>query len=305
MRYADRGMGVLALRPSPFGDGEPDVAEARAGLEERAAQKQPGPEMDSVRDIEIAGLPARLYRPAPGPMPLVLYLHAGGWTVGSVASADRLCRRLAVAAECAVLSLEYRLAPEHPWPASVDDTVATMRWIASAPKALDGLAPWAALGDSAGGTLVTLACQRLRTEDPTALPAAQALIYANTDLTGSHPSMTENAEGGGLDPNAVRWFNSQWVADESRWGDEGVSPLAAADLTAMPPSLIVSAEHDPLRDELEAYATRLHEAGNQVTARREPGMIHNFLQQDEASPAAATSADRIAQELGEMLRSMQ
>jgi acetyl esterase len=134
-------------------------------------------------------------------MPLVLYLHAGGWTVGSVAAADRLCRRFAAAAQC-----------------------------------------------------------------------------------------------------AVRWFNSQWVADESRWGEEGVSPLAAADLTAMPPALIVSAEHDPLRDELEAYADRLREAGNQVTARREPGVIHNFLQQDEASPAAAAAADRIAYELGDMLR---
>jgi len=295
-------MEALAQRPSPFGDGEPDVAEARAGLEERAAQKRRGPEMDSVRDLQVERLGARLYRPASGPLPLVLYLHAGGWTVGSIASADRLCRRLAVAADAAVLSLEYRLAPEHPWPASVDDAVATMRWIARGPEELDCLGPWGALGDSAGGTLVTLACQRLRTEDPAALPAVQALIYANADLTGSHPSMRENAEGGGLDPKAVRWFNSQWVADESRWGEEGISPLAAADLSGMPPSLIVSAERDPLRDELEAYADRLREAGNRVTARREPGMIHNFLQQDEASPAAAVAADRIAGELGDLLR---
>jgi acetyl esterase len=114
--------------------------------------------------------------------------------------------------------------------------------------------------------------------------------------------MRENAEGGGLDPKAVRWFNSQWVADESRWGEEGISPLAAADLSGMPPSLIVSAERDPLRDELEAYADRLRDAGNRVTARREPGMIHNFLQQDEASPATAVAADRIARELGDFLR---
>lgn len=301
MRYADRQLEILAQRPSPFGD-DPDVAEARAALDERAAKKQPGPTMDSVRDIEVEGLSARLYRPRPASLPLVLYLHAGGWTVGSVASADRLCRRLAVAADAAVLSLEYRLAPEHPWPASVDDAVATMRWIARGPEALDGLGPWGALGDSAGGTLVTLACQRLRTEDPAALPAVQALIYANTDLTGGHPSMEEKAEGGGLDPKAVRWFNSQWVADESRWGEEGVSPLAAADLSGMPPALIVSAEHDPLRDELEAYAERLREAGNEVTARREPGMIHNFLQMDEASPAAAAAADRIARELSALLR---
>ena len=295
-------MEILALRPSPFGD-DPDVAEARAALDERAAKKEPGPAMDSVRDLEVEGLPARLYRPRSEPLPLVLYLHAGGWTVGSIASADRLCRRLAVAADAAVLSLEYRLAPEHPWPASVNDAVATMRWIARGPEELDGLGPWGALGDSAGGTLVTLACQRLRTEDPAALPAVEALVYANADLTGSHPSMRENAEGGGLDPAAVRWFNSQWVADESRWGEEGVSPLAGADLSGMPPALIVSAERDPLRDELEAYAERLREAGVEVTARREPGMIHNFLQQDEASPAAAAAADRVGRELGELLRS--
>jgi acetyl esterase len=301
VRYADRQLEVLAQRPSPFGE-DPDVEEARAGLLARAAQKQPGPEMAEVRDIEVEGLPARLYRPRAEPLPLVLYLHAGGWTVGSIASADRLCRRLAVTADVAVLSLGYRLAPENPWPASVDDAVATVRWIAGGPAELDGLGPWGALGDSAGGTLVTLACQRLRKEDPKALPAVQALIYANTDLTGSHPSMQENAEGGGLDPKGIHWFNSQWVADESHWGDEGVSPLAAADLSGMPPALIVSAERDPLRDELEAYADRLREAGNHVTSRREPGMIHNFLQMDEASPAAASAADRIARELGKMLR---
>jgi acetyl esterase len=294
-------MEILALRPSPFGD-DPDVGEVRAALEERAAKKRRGPEMDTVREVEVEGLPARLYRPRPEPLPLILYLHAGGWTVGSVASADRLCRRLAVAADAVVLSLEYRLAPEHPWPASVDDAVAAMRWIAGGPEELEGLGPWGALGDSAGGTLVTLACQRQRREDPAALPAVQTLIYANTDLTGSHPSMTENAEGGGLDPKAVRWFNSQWVANQSRWGEEGVSPLAAADLAGMPPALIVSAECDPLRDELEAYADRLREAGNQVTARREPGMIHNFLGMDEASPAAAAAADRIGRELGDLLR---
>jgi acetyl esterase len=207
-----------------------------------------------------------------------------------------------VAADAAVLSLEYRLAPEHPWPASVDDAVATMRWIAGGPEELEGLGPWGALGDSAGGTLVTLACQRLRTEDPAALPAVEALVYANTDLTGSCPSMRENAEGGGLDPAAIRWFNSQWVSDESRWGEEGVSPLAATDLTGMPPALIVSGELDPLRDELEAYAARLREAGVPVTARREPGMIHNFLQMDEASPAAAAAGDRVGRELGDLLR---
>jgi acetyl esterase len=294
---------MLALAPSPFSE-DPDVEEMRASLAERAARKQPGPAMAAVSDIEVEGLPARLFRPRPEPLPLILYLHAGGWTVGGVASSDRLCRRLASAADAAVLALDYRLAPEHPWPASVDDSVAAMRWIAGGPAALDGLGPWGALGDSAGGTLVTLACQRLRGEDPAALPAVQALVYANTDLTGSRPSMRENATGGGIEPAAIRWFNSQWVPDEARWGEEGVSPLAAADLGGMPPALIVSGERDPLRDELEAYAERLRAAGATVTSRREPGMIHNFLQLDEASPAAAAAGDRVGRELGEMLRAL-
>jgi acetyl esterase len=177
-----------------------------------------------------------------------------------------------------------------------------MRWIAGGAAELDGLGPWGAIGDSAGGTLVTLACQRLRAEGPAALPVLQGLIYANTDLTGSQPSMRENATGGGIEPAMIRWFNSQWVADESHWGDEGVSPLAAADLDGMPPALIVSAELDPLRDELEAYAERLREAGVGVTSRREPGMIHSFLNLDQASSATAAARDRVGREVGERLR---
>jgi acetyl esterase len=105
VKYADKKLEALALRPSPFGD-KPDVEEARAGLAERAAQKQPGPEMDSVRNIEVGGLPARLYRPRSEPLPLILYLHVGGWTVGGIDSSDRLCRRLAVAGDAAALSLD-------------------------------------------------------------------------------------------------------------------------------------------------------------------------------------------------------
>jgi acetyl esterase len=301
VRYADTQLERLALAPSPFGD-DPDVEATRAALVERAGQKKPGPEMAAVRDLEVAGLRARLYRPRPEPSPLILYLHAGGWTVGGLVSSERLCRRVAAFADAAVIALDYRLAPEHPWPASVDDAVAAMRWIAGGPEELDGLGPWGALGDSAGGTLVTLACQRLRAEDPAALPAVEALVYANTDLTGSQPSMRDNATGGGIEPKAIRWFNSQWVPDQARWGEEGISPLAASDLGGMPPSLIVSAERDPLRDELEAYAERLREAGVEVTSRREQGMIHNFLQLDEFSPAAAAAGERVARELGEMLR---
>ena len=169
----------------------------REGIARRAAARTPGPDLPEVRDLRIGDLPARLYRPVPGPAPLVVYLHGGGWTIGSLDSHDRMCRRLEDGSGAAVLAIDYRLAPEHPWPASVDDTVAALRWVADAPAGLgpDGLgqAPTAVAvaGDSAGGTLATLGCLRLRDEYPPALPDLQVLLYAYTDLTGSQPSMRE------------------------------------------------------------------------------------------------------------------
>ncbi len=275
----------------------------REGIARRAAARTPGPDLPEVRDLRIGDLPARLYRPVPGPAPLVVYLHGGGWTIGSLDSHDRMCRRLADGSGAAVLAIDYRLAPEHPWPASVDDTVAALRWVADAPAGLgpDGLgqAPTAVAvaGDSAGGTLATLGCLRLRDEYPPALPDLQVLLYANTDLTGAQPSMREKATGWGLDAATVQFFNSQWVPDQARWSDPGVSPLRAPDLSGLPSALIVSAEHDPLRDESEAYARRLRDAGVAVELRREPGLIHGFMTLDEISPACAAAADRVAADL--------
>ena len=159
----------------------------------------------------------------------------------------------------------------------------------------------AVAGDSAGGTLATLACLRLRDELPGALPRLQVLVYANTDLTGAHPSMREKATGYGLEAAAVRFFNAQWVPDPARWGDPDVSPLRAPDLSGLPGALIVTAEHDPLRDEGEAYAVRLRQAGVDVECRREPGLIHNFLMLDEVSPACAAAADRLSSDVKQRL----
>jgi acetyl esterase len=159
----------------------------------------------------------------------------------------------------------------------------------------------AVVGDSAGGTLAALACLRLRSERPAALPDLQVLLYPNTDLTGSSPSMRENATGFGLTADDVRTFARYWVPDETRWADPGVSPLHAPDLTGLPPALIVTAEYDPLRDEGEAYARRLAEAGVEVELRREPGLIHNFLMLDEISPASAAAADHVAADLHDRL----
>ena len=275
----------------------------RAGTARRATERPRGPGLHEVRDLRIGELPARLYRPGPGPVPLVVYLHGGGWTIGSLESHDRMCRRLAAGSGAAVLAIDYRLAPEHPWPASVDDTVAALRWVASGPASPgpDGLgeAPTAVAvaGDSAGGTLAALGCLRLRDEYPAALPDLQVLLYANTDLTGDQPSIREKGTGWGLDAATVRFFNSQWVPDQARWADPAVSPLHAPDLSGLPRALVVSAEHDPLRDESEAYARRLREAGVEVELRREAGLIHGFMTLDGVSPACAAAADRVAADL--------
>ena len=254
--------------------------------------------MHAVSELRIGQLAARLYRPVDGRTPLVVYLHGGGWTIGSLETHDRICRRLADGSGAAILAIDYRLAPEHPWPTSVDDTVSALRWVASGPPELgEALGSVAVAGDSAGGTLVALACLRLREEDPAALPDLQALLYANTDLTGAQPSMREKAAGWGLDAEAIRFFNSQWVPDRARWSDPGVSPLHAPHLSRLPKALIVTAEHDPLRDESEAYAHRLRDAGVEAGLRREPGLIHNFMMLDEVSPACAAAADRVAADL--------
>ena len=300
--FADEQLAAyMAQASSVFA--QPDVAAMREGIARRAAARSRGPDLHEVRDLRIGELPARLYRPATGPVPLVVYLHGGGWTIGSLESHDRMCRRLADGSGAAVLAIDYRLAPEHPWPASVDDTVAALRWVASGPAGPgpDGLgqAPTAVAvaGDSAGGTLAALGCLRLRDEYPPALPDLQVLLYANTDLTGAQPSMREKATGWGLDAATVRFFNSQWVPDQARWSDPEVSPLHAPDLSGLPGALVVSAEHDPLRDESEAYARRLRDAGVAVELRREPGLIHGFMTLDEISPACAAAADRVAADL--------
>ena len=295
--FADEQLAAFVAQPSPpFA--RLDVAAMREGIAQRGRQRPRGPEMQAVHELRIGALPARVYRPAAGRIPLVVCLHGGGWTIGNLESRDRMCRRLADGSGAAVLAIDCRLAPEHPWPASVDDTVAALRWVASAPMEL-GEAPSAVAvaGDSAGGTLAALACLRLRDECPAALPRLQALLYASTDLTGTRPSMCEKATGWGLDASTVRFFNSRWVPDQARWSDPGVSPLHAPGLSGLPGTLIVTAEHDPLRDESEAYARRLRDAGVEVELRREPALIHNFMLLDEISPACAAAADRVAADL--------
>ena len=294
----------LYAHPAPPAAGT-GAAAMRAGAAQRAAAKPAGPPM-SISHLAAppGGCPARLYRPA-GPAPaLVLYLHGGGFVFGDLQTHDRACRRLADRSGVPVLALDYRLAPEHPWPAAVDDTVAALRWIATRPPVLElpGGAPVAVAGDSAGGTLAALACLRLRDEAPQAAPALQVLIYANTDLAGDPGgSMQEEGHGYGLEAADVGWFNAQWVPDPALRADPRVSPLRAPDLAGLPEAVVITCEHDPLRDQGEAYAGRLRAAGVPVTLRREPGLVHNFLLWDLISPACAAAGDRVADDVAAAL----
>lgn len=301
---ADSGLEdyIAALRAHP----DPSNAELgptglRAASRARAASRPSGPDVAAAEDFVIeTDLPVRLYRPVLQPLPLVVYLHGGGWTTGDLDSHDRICRRLATAAGCAVLAVDYRRAPEHVWPAAVEDAVAALRWsyLHTSQGWTDAIA---VAGDSSGGNLAALATLRLRA-DGDVLPRLQALVYPNTDLTLHQPSTCENATGWGLNLQDARWFASQWVRDAALLADPRVSPLFEPDLRGLPPALVVTAQHDILRDEGDAYAARLGAAGVPVTHRCEGGLIHGFLGLDLVSPAAAAAAERVFADIGRMLR---
>jgi acetyl esterase len=242
--------------------------------------------MASVTDGPAPCAASRHYRPVREPRPLLVFLHGGMWLLGDLDTHDRLCRRIAAGAGVDVLAVDYRRAPEHPWPAAVDDAVAAVRHAAAHLSAVVGIG-----GDSAGGCLAALASLALRDAGQADVLAAQILVCPNTDLTGAHRSMVDKGTRFGLQAADVRWAAAQWVPDLARHGDGDVSPLHAADLSGLPPAVVVTAEHDPLRDEGDAYAARLAAAGVPVTHRCEPRLRHGFVQ--GADPAATAAVERL------------
>jgi acetyl esterase len=247
------------------------------------------------------GLRLRRYRPDLGPaagggpglrregVPLLVYLHGGGFVFCDLDTHDRTCRRIAAACAVDVLAVDYRLAPEHPHPAAVDDAVAVLR----------RARPDAVAGDSAGGFLAAAACLALR-DAGGPLPGLQALMCPNTDLTLGMPSVAEKGSGFGLDAADLALFVAAYLPDPA--ARAAASPLHAADLTGLPPALVVTAEHDALRDDGEAFAARLGAAGVPVRHRREPGLPHGFVQgMDLTDPRAAAAQERFFADLRELL----
>ena len=239
-------------------------------------------------------VPVRVYTPAEavgGDAPLFLWFHGGGWVIGDLETADATCRSLANRSGAVVISVDYRLAPEHPAPAAADDCLAAVMWavvnfeLLGANPARLGVG-----GDSAGGNLAAVVCQRVRDEFGPEIDF-QLLVYPVTDCTLSHPSIDENAEGYFLTKDAMQWFVGHYVGDGDV-KDPGVSPLHAASLAGLPPALVITAEFDPLRDEGEAYAAALADAGVPVEAIRYEGQIHGFVGMASMIDDGAAAVDR-------------
>ncbi|WP_194822958.1 alpha/beta hydrolase [Micromonospora sp. S-DT3-3-22] len=279
------------------------LAEARAA--DLAAIRAGGGDVEpvhEVRDTTVPGpdgdLRVRVHRPAgDGPLPTLVYFFGGGWTLGSVETADGICRRLANATPCQVVTVGYRLAPEHPFPAAVLDCHAATRWLAEHAAALrvdpDRLVVG---GDSAGGNLAAAVTLLARAEGGPRL-AGQLLVYPNTDQRAA-PRPTDDQDPLLFNRHSVDWYRGHYLADPADAADPLASPLLADDLSGLPPALVITAEHDPLRDEGERYAQRLREAGVPVRASRYPGMIHGFF----AMPGVFDAGRRAQDEAAAFLR---
>jgi acetyl esterase len=247
--------------------------------------------MAKVEQVEIPGpagtLGARLYVP-PGPPPaaLLVYYHGGGWVIGDLETHDRPCRFLAAHARVRVLAIDYRLAPEHPFPAAAEDAFAAYAW-AGANAERFGVEPTriGVGGDSAGANLAAVACLLAR-EEGAPPPAMQLLIYPVTTTTEEMPSRRAFREGFLLTKTDMDWFEDRYLPPEVDRADPRVSVLRADDLGGLPPAYVATAGFDPLRDEGEAFALRMRDAGVRVTLRRHPGLVHTYANLTEICPSA-------------------
>ncbi|HEX7131813.1 MAG TPA: alpha/beta hydrolase [Iamia sp.] len=259
----------------------------------------------SATDVAVPGpagaIPARIYRPdTRDAAPVLVWYHGGGWVIGNVETSDATARKLCQRAGVVVVSVDYRLAPEDPYPAATDDAWAALGWVAEHIGDHGGDATRLAVGgDSAGGNLAALVAIRARDEGGPVL-RHQLLVYPATDLTMTHPSIEENGEGYFLTAATMRWFADHYLGADRSHGDPttpAVSPLFVDDLAGVAPAQVLTAEFDPLRDEGDAYAARLAAAGVPVEHVPGPGLIHGFFAMGQISPdadkAASLAADRL------------
>jgi acetyl esterase len=270
----------------PYGAPE-DVA----NVEDR---KLPGPAGD---------IPVRVYQPAgEAPFPILVYFHGGGWVIGDIESHDGVCRALANASGCVVVSVDYRLAPEHKYPAAADDAFAATEYVAAHAAEFNGDASRLAVGgDSAGGNLAAVVSQMARERGAPSI-AFQLLVYPVTDFNFETVSYRDNAEGYLLTTAAMRWFWAHYLNDEPEGAEAYASPLRAVSLAGLPSALVITAEFDPLRDEGEAYADALAAAGVTVVKHRYDGLVHGFYTMFPIITQARAAIDESAAALRKALQ---
>jgi acetyl esterase len=259
----------------------------------------PGPEVAAVRDISIPGpggeIGARVYEPTSDPPATVVYYHGGGWVFGTLDDWDAICRALAVESGCRVVSVDYRLAPEHRFPAAADDAYAAFVWVS---ENLAGGKPVVVAGDSAGGNLSAVTALRARDRGGPPI-ALQVLVYPVTDHDFTRSSYVEHGDSGFLlGTKEMQWFWDHYAPDEKDRSNPDATPLHAADFTGLPPAYVLIAEYDPLRDEGLAYAEQLEAAGVPVTVSRYDDQCHVFF----TLVNLMESANQAVAEVGQAIR---
>jgi acetyl esterase len=265
----------------------------------------------AVEDLNIPGpdgdLRVRVYTPGGrGPYPVVVFFHGGGWVLGDLDTHDPMCRALCSGAECVVVSVDYRLAPEHRFPAAPDDALAATRWVAAHAAEIGGdQARMALAGDSAGGNLAAATTLRIRDESGPAL-RGQLLIYPSLGYPSPPtPSYIENAEGFGMTRESATWFWDQYLGDRTQATNPLAAPLLAPDLRGLPPALVITAEYDVLRDEGERYVERLRAAGVPARFSRYERVHHRFAEMLGILDQAAQARDEMCAWLRETFSQLQ
>lgn len=257
----------------------------------------PGPEMAQVMEHTVAtpdggSFAIRVLVPEGGPRALIIYYHGGGWVIGALDEFDTLARRMAVRTGCAVALVDYRLAPEYRYPTAADDCYLALEWLQAHLHEHNANLPIIVAGDSAGGNLSAVVARRARDQHGPAI-ALQVLVYPVTDANLDTASYTDPANQLLLSRDSMAWFWDHYVPDQSRRSEPDASPLQASDLAHLPPALVITAEHDVLRDEGEAYAAALEAAGVPVTLTRYAGQMHGFFTV-LVLPTGAQAIDQIA-----------
>ncbi|MGD8831951.1 MAG: alpha/beta hydrolase [Pseudomonadales bacterium] len=256
---------------------------------------------DRTIDTVAGEIPVRIYRPAgDGPFPILVNFHGGGWVIGDLDTSDAVCRAMSAAAHCIVVSVDYRLAPEHAYPAAVDDAYAATCWVADHASELGGSGRLGVFGESAGGNLAAVVAQKARDENGPRIDF-QLLAYPVVDHDLSRASYVENGAGYLLETETMAWFWDVYCPDPARRAEPAASPLRADSLADLPPALVLTAEFDPLRDEGHAYADALAAAGVPASAICFDGLVHDFLATAALFPSSRAAFEKAVAALRDAL----